>query len=223
MEHELLLEKVGETYSNKLISQCQKIYLESFTKKFPDYFEKNHSKMSSLVTVTNPDSKEITGIGMSCIDDLLLNNWGLIFGAILSGQGGFFSMQNELGLSRNITVWGLAGAGSFAKTNFGAVGSRISVGTGVTPASRSNFKMETIIQNLNSGNGGWISGLGKVTIPAQVSAVSSFSISETGLFGVWADGNGQISTVMISHDNISPVVSVIIAQTINVDYQLLLS
>jgi len=221
MENQILLEKVGETKTQKLIDDCYKIYKEKFQKQFPDFLEKNHTKICSVVSVTEKD--EVKGIGMSCLNDLLLDNWGIFFNAFMGGTGSDITLTRIGGATNQLRMWGAGG--SWNTTNAGALGSEIKVGTGVTPATRQNFNIEAGSLGLNMGNGGFNSGLGKVDIPANLVSLSSFSLSETGLFGRWIFNPTAplIDSFMLSRDNISPVVSVIIGQTINVDYQLLLS
>lgn len=220
MENQILLEKVGETKTQKLVDDCYKIYKEKLQNQFPDFLEKNHTKICSVVSVTEKD--EVKGIGMSCLNDLLLDNYGKFFNSFMGGFGGSISMQIIGNQNRTVIMWG-SGA-CWNTTNAGAIGSSIKVGTGTTPATRQDFKIEAGSVNLTSGNGGYNAGLGKVDIPANKVSTSSFSLAETGLHGVWTHSPApQVDEFMISRDNISPVVSVIIGQTINVDYQLLLS
>jgi len=115
------------------------------------------------------------------------------------------------------------GGGQVFNDTSSLVGSQISVGTGITPATRQDVIIEAGQIVLISGNGGYNSGLGKIDIPASLISGSNFSLSETGLFGVWRVSGFQTLPFLLSRDNIAPVVSVSIAQTINVDYQLLLS
>jgi len=217
----MLQELIGETKTPKLIDDCYKIYKENLYKKFPQYFEKQNTKMFSLVSIT--EKNEIKGIGMSKVDDLLLDNWGIFLNGFIGGTGSDITLTRSGGATNQLRLWGAGG--SFNTTNAGALGSRIAVGTGVTPATRQDFNIEAGTLNLISGNGGYNSGLGKVDIPANLVSTSSFLLSETGLFGVWIFNptSPLIDSFMLSRDNISPAVSVIIGQSINVDYQLLLS
>lgn len=223
IENQILLEKIGQTKTQKVIDDCYKIYKEKLDKKYPEYFSKNSSKMCSLVTTT--EKNEIKAIGMSKLNDLLTDNWGLILGGILDGASrNNITLKDETGIGTfQFRVWGTQTQVMFI-TNSGSVGSQIKVGTGTTAPTRQDFRMETLVQTLVSGNGGWNSGLGKVDIPATGTAGSGFSISETGLFGRWvAWAFLVVKTIMIAHDAISPVVPVINGQSINVDYELLLS
>jgi len=222
MENQILLEKIGETKNQKLIDDCYKIYKENFRKEFPNYFESNHSKSLSIVTTT--ENFEIKSIGMSCLNDLLLDNWGNFLNGFMGGNSSAQSLKITTGQTRAVGMWG-TGQSNWNSVSVGSTGSSISVGSGTTPAVRSDIVLETSVLGLSMGNGGWNSGLAKIDIPASNNSVSSFTLSETGLFGVWAHSTppASVGSFMLSHDNISPVVSVIVGQNVNVDYQLLLS
>jgi hypothetical protein len=216
---ELLQEFRGKTKSQKLIDDCYKIYKENFTKEFPEYFTKTHSKACSIVTALKEN--EIKNIGISKVDDLLLDNWGNFFGALMGGASA--GMVSTLGSAETVHTFGSDIGRRFNIVNIGALGTLVQVGTGTTPATRQDFKTETLVQTLTSGNGGWNSGLGKIDIPASGVSTSIFSISETTLQGQWVENFQNVRNFLLARDNISPVVPVLIGQTINVDYQMLLS
>ncbi len=219
MENQILLEKVGNTKNKKLIDDCYKIYKEKLFKQYPEYFETNHSKMVSLVTTT--ENFEIKSIGMSCLNDLLTDNWGKFLNGFM---GGITSVNLKIisGLDKDFLMWG--SGSTWNNRQAGAVGSLIQVGSGTVTATRQDFALANFVASLSSGVGGWNSGLGKIDIPANAIATSSFTISETGLFGVWVHSPAPaVDNVLLSRDNISPVVNVISAQSINVDYQMLLN
>ena len=218
----MLLEKIGDTKNQKLIDDCYKIYKEKFIKQFPNYFDNNFTKACSLVSVT--EKNEIKSIGMSCMNDLLLDNWGNFLNGFMGGSGSAQQLRQTSGTFRTVGMWG--GAQSlWNSTSVGGTGTSISVGDGITPATRQDFVLTSSRLGLGMGNGGYNSGLGKIDIPAQNISTISFSLSETGLFGVWAHSTppASVGSFMLSHDNISPVVSVIIGQTVSVDYSLILS
>lgn len=222
IENSQLVEHIGKTSTQKLKDEIQSEFYENFRKRFPNYFNSNYSKMCSLVTVTKQN--EIKKIGISCLDDLLSNNWGKFFGALISGTTQATGMINSLNVSRILQIYGNQST-NFNRNNIGPVGSRIKVGTGNTPAARSDFNIETALQTLISLNGGWSTILGKVSIPGNVVSSGNNTISETALFGVWNNtGNSlPIEEFLLSHDNISPGVSVLNGQTINVDYSMVFS
>ncbi len=220
MENQQLLEKIGQTKTDRLISECENIYKETFAEKFPKYFYRNNTvKSFSIVTVT--ENKEVKSIGMSKVEDLLTDNFGKWFGGFIYPTNDF-QMIDESAVSRTMEMWGTS---TWNINNGGGdVGTRIKVGHGTTPATRQDIAMENFDQELNSSDGGWNSGLGQVDVPATVPSDFADNISEVGLFGSWFTKTPSfVSNFMLSHDNISPVVPVIIGQTINVDYKLLLS
>ena len=217
----MLQEFIGLTKTKKVIDESYKIYLEQFQKRFPNYFETNHSKMFALVTTTK--DSEIMDIGMSKVDDILNDNWGNFLQALLSGDTGEKNIYiNTTGVTNSFKVWGTSTSRLFNVTQLGAVGTRIATGTGGTTATRQDINIESSVNNVGTGIGGWNSGLGKVDIPMVVTATTNYSIIETALFSVWSIFTSTPKTFLLSRDNISPV-AVIIGQTINVDYQLLLS
>lgn len=217
----MLQQLIGSTKNKKVIDESYKIYLEEFQKRFPNYFEKNYSKAFALVTVTK--EKEILDIGMSKVDDILNDNWGNFMRMFLSGD----SSQNAIykdttGNFAQLKIWGTPSSRLFNTTNIGGVGTTIATGSGVTPATRQDFNIEIAKNSGSTGDGGWNSGLGKIDIPFVATATTAYSLTETCLFGSWRTVADGIKGFVLSRDNISPV-SVIIGQTINVDYQLLLS
>lgn len=217
----MLQELIGSTKNNKIIDESYKIYLEKFQKRFPNYFEKNYSKAFALVTVTK--EKEILDIGMSKVDDILNDNWGIFMQMFLAGDTGqLIQFKSTTGALAQLKLWGTPSSRLFNTINIGAVGTTIAVGSGVTPATRQDFNIENAKNSGATGDGGWNSGLGKIDIPFTVTATTAYSLTETCLFGSWRTVADGIKGFLLSRDNISPV-SVINGQTVNVDYQLLLS
>jgi len=219
MENQILLDKIGDTKSKNVIDDCYKIYKENFQKQFPKYFETNHTKLCSLVTATDKD--EIKSIGMSCINDLLTDNYGLWLNAIMGGIGVNITLRETGNQFRTVRMW--SGGDTYNTTNQGSVGTAIQVGTGTTPATRQDFIIENLALSLISGNGGYNSGLGKIDIPANNVATANFQLSETTLLGVWIAFAIGVKSFLLARDNISPVVSVVVSNTVNVDYALILS
>jgi len=215
---EQFLENIGKTQTRKLLDDIQENWKEIFLKKYPNYFESNYAKACSLVTIT--ENKEIKSIGISKINDLLLDNFGRFLGGLLSATN--FSNTDEASVSR-----------VFAWTNWNdtdvnlpqSKGSSIQIGKGTTPATRQDVKLEdpfvTAPESLKkaTSNGGYNSGLGKVDFSSVIIAGGAGAISETVWFMAMHTSNfGQ--TNAWSRDLISPVANFIIGQTINVNYSL---
>lgn len=224
MENSQLLEHIGKTKTQKLQDEITKEYFEIFEKKFPSYSE-NH-KMNSLVTVTK--EKEIRSIGMSCINDLINDNWGKMLSSLIAGDEFIAPPNVDIGGTTNNALFVYRTSGSFNMTDTaGAVGSNIAIGQGLTPAARTDFDIETDFaigpeSILNpTGNGGWSSVLGQVQIPWQIISLGSGTITETGLFGQWGTLSPvEIQQYLLSHDNISPGVAFVGGQSVNVDYSM---
>ncbi len=182
--------------------------------------------MNSLVTVT--ENQEIKKIGMSCINDLISDNWGKMLEALISGRQFVFPPAKDVSGNTNNALFVYNSVDQFNSTNTaGNVGSLIQVGKSLVPATRQDFKIGDPFVTLpesvfnGTGSGGWNSGLGQVQIPLQIVSGGSGAISETVLFGNWASVSPVENEVyLLSHDNISPVVNFIVGQTINVDYSM---
>lgn len=217
MENQILLEKIGETKTDKFINDIVKIYKENFFKRFPDYFvNKNTLKSFAIVSIT--EEKEVKALGMSCIDDLLTDNFGEWFGAFTFPTTPI-NMVDSSGVTQVVNMWS---GGSTWNTTPSVIGSKIDVGKGTSTPTRQDFTIENFLQVLNSSDGGFNSLAGQVDIPATIPSNFSDLVSETALYGVWLTVAG-VKDLLISHDLISPAVSVLLGQTVNVDYKLLLS
>jgi len=227
MENSQLLELIGKTETENLKSDITKQYTENFHKRFPEWFEENKhmAKAFSLVTVTK--EKEIKSIGMSCINDLLNDNFGQFLKGIIGLQS-FTATILDGGAKSFNTLSGNAG---YNMANIGiAMGSYIQVGSGNSPATRQDFNIEnpfgTSPESLLSGIiglSGWNSGLGLISMIRSFNAGGSGAISETILVQAWRATDSNHRQAVYSRDNISPVANFIIGETVNVNYNLVLS
>jgi len=224
MENSQILEHIGETQTPKLINNIGKEFQENLVKRFPNYYKSQVLKACSIVSIT--ENKEIKSIGMSCMNDLLTDNFGNFLKGILGIQS--FDMNDLSNLSKNYVI--PSGTVAYNMLGIGSLGTNIRVGKGTTPATRQDFNIEnpftTSPESLAfqlAGVGGWNSGLGQVSIQGAITAGDSGAISETILIQQFRNFNIGIGTSVFSRDNISPVVNFIVGQTINVNYLLLLS
>jgi len=215
----MLQEFIGETKSQKIIDDCYKIYKENFLKEFPEYFESNYTKLASVITIL--ENNEIKQIGMSKINDLLTDNYGKWFGQFIFPISNF-NLTDIGGVNRALISWSTSGASSNWNQTVEIVGTHIKVGSGLTTATRADVDLQAQLQQLLSGNGGYNSGLGKVDIPATATSTFNGTVNEVGLFGRWNVNGFGAQQFLLSRDNVSSV-AVIIGQTINVDYQIILS
>ena len=205
--------------SQKLIDECHKIYKDNFQKEFPEYFEHNYTKVASVITIL--ENNEIKQIGMSKINDLLTDNYGIWFGQFIFPTVNF-NMIDINSVNRAVRSWSTSGASSVWNQTVVVVGTLIKVGSGLANATRQDVNLQALLQQLLSGNGGYNSGLGKVDIPATIASSFDGTINEVGLFGRWNVNGFGAQQFLISRDNVSSV-AVTIGQTINVDYQIILS
>jgi len=225
IENENVLDHIGKTKTNNLLDEISKEYKENFVKSFPKYHEL--TKTFSIVSIT--EKEEIKQIGISCQNDLMTDMWGEMLQAILGGRNSTANTHKDTGGTlKGIFVYN--NTDFFNSVSSGATGTRISIGKGLTPATRQDFKLESAFgvapenQFVNTLDGVYNSGLGKITIPmTSFASGGSGAISETVLVGVWTASDPLVVNFILSRDNISPVVNFITGQTINVDYIMLLS
>ena len=223
-----ILEYIGKTKTPNLLDDISKLYLELHEKKFPDY----HYNTKALSIVSIVKNNEIKKIGMSKVDDLLTDNWGIFMQGLIGCQTVTFKTFLNTNESILFTNGGALQTNSYNVVNSGAggCGGLIQVGQGTTPASRSDFNIQIPFgtapeSNITSiSNSGWNSGLGQLDIPLTIGNAGSFgSISETCLFLRFNGTPSPNPTLLMSRDNISPTVSFLTGETINVDYKLVFS
>ncbi len=230
MENQQLLEYIGDTNSEKLIQNIAKQYGEDFNKRFPEYYHDLNgecAKAVSLVTVTDPNENEIKSIGMSCMNDLLNDN----FGAFLKGILGIQTMTPMKNLSDAVIQFTVpSGTLAYNMFNISGIGSTLRLGNGATPATRQDFNIEAPFGTAPESNAfslagvaGWNSGLGQILFSGSISAGGSGAVSETVWIQSFRLSGGNNDSFVSSRDNISPVANFIIGQTINVSYILLMS
>ena len=222
MENSQLLELIGKTQTENLMQDVKNQYAENFNKQFPNYYNEKAcivTKSFSLITVTK--EKEIKSIGMSCMNDLLNDNFGEFLKGIIGIQG-FSGKELDTDNLFNYTASSSNQAYNMFNTGIG-MGSTWRIGKGTTPATRQDFKIEDPFvtgaeASLQStiGGAGWNSGLGQISI--------SGAISESILVCAWRSTTDSAHHRSVySRDNISPVANFIIGETININYTLLMS
>ncbi len=228
MENSQLLEHIGETKTKKLTDDIQKEYRELITKTFPE--KENLIKTNSLIQVTDIDETEIKSIGMSCVNDLFINGWLVFISRVLGAQGGFTNLMRNSGNGQVNTYFTNSAFGMLLNTNGGSTGSRIALGSGTNPPVMDNFNVQTrLIGSPQSGDAVcgesvYSVGLSKITIPAVIAPTSdSGTIRESCLFGRWGKASPiSIQTYPVSRDLISPSVNYVSAQSISIEYAILI-
>jgi len=226
---ETILEKVGETKTDNLIQDCYKIYRESFDKLFPDYFEKNHLKAIAFVTTHDKDSSEIKKIGMSVPDDLLTKQFAQWLSGLLGGVNGSSPENAKTTAGATNTPMGNSHGGSNfscwgTKINSIPIGLRIDLGNGTDVPLKDDFNSNSMFQGLLMNIGTFNSGLGSVTWSASGTAIGDNTIRQTDILARWKNNiNSNVQNWLLAWDIINPVVPILLAETVNVEYKLVFS
>jgi len=223
MENQILLEKIGETRSDKLINDCNKIYMENFRKQFPNYFESNYLKSICKIITTPKDSNEILAIGMSCMNDLMTKQFSQWLGGYLGGfaqtsgdimkntGGNPFATGNHHGGGNNL-MWGMNSAGSRG------------LNMDVTNSTDIPFKdmfapqASTLGQNLIVNSGTFSAGLNTVTWSGGNTSLLDFTISYAHITASLSRAGGGSALWLFLADSISPSVAVLLGESIFLEY-----
>ena len=114
------------------------------------------------------------------------------------------SMVDSGGVSRNVydrfsSEFSCAdGPGCTASANAGA---EIQVGTGSTPAARTDYILQTPVYTASQvGQSAYDPITGNVTVAASILATSGQTITESGMYVVWQDSTGTARTFLLFHD-----------------------
>jgi len=209
---------VGFTAKESVLLSIQKALVQERSKAIG-----YENKMLPIASVRVEDlkSKEILGLGASVPGDLINNNFGELFAAI---HGPLTTDRTFVGMKQT------SGAGPFTMRVWRPVSgtvwdngeqSFVQVGSGTTAATRSDFNIETPFGSapentpVLTGNGGYNSSLGTVSITTNISPTGgSGTINETTMLWTLRDNAGTVRTFMMSRDNISPGVSFVGGQAI---------
>ena len=222
MINEILFDFVGYTQKEKVVMDATKILLENKAKAL-GYLP----KPAEVSLVIASENGEIKSIGGSVPNDLINNNWGIMFAAwfrsTTPGGGTIISLDDDGGVARTIKIGTSVGPGAW---NNATGGSRFQVGQGSTVAARSDLAIETPFANAgpedsleNTGVGGWNPGLGQGTIVALIGPTAgSGTVTETVDMWFFSDQVPSGHNFLMAHDIISPGVAFVIAQTLTVTY-----
>lgn len=216
-----LTELKGKSYNSKTMLDADR-YMKEQIKSF---YGGHIPSFKESATIVCHDKGEIKGIGASCVDDLILDNFGkLLAGLIRSPVTGASSitMTNESNLVKTINVWNtVAPAFNVVGNN---IGTYTKMGSGATAPARTDYKIETNLLTApesgyqNTGNGGWNSALGKMTTANTIISGGSGTVKESGLVGIYADNASVVTGFLLAHDAITPNVDFVIAQNLTCQY-----
>ena len=222
IQNQQILQYIGETKTKKLVENIQKEYFEILRKKFPEKSNPIENLQCNCLVITHEkNDDEIKGIGISCIDDLINDNFANFFGAILSRLGSKNLIDNA-NVSRSLLIYGQND--TFGDTNGASgvhsLGCQFAIGSGTTIPARTDFEVESIIQAVfsPSGNAGYNSVSGQISITgASAVLIGSGSIGNAVMYGRWFSV-GVTRLFVISHDLISPVVNFVNGQVATIEY-----
>ncbi len=222
IENSQLLEHIGKTKTQKLIDEISSEYRELKLKAFPN--PKYDIANMSIVTVNEPNETEIKSIGMSCVNDLLVENFLTWLHGILRGTGDF-NMTNTGG-GVNIVKFNALASNNWQFANAsGSIGTRIQLGSGAGAPAFSDFSIQTVFpsspENAQIGTtaGVYFLGLATANCSAIFSPVTdSGTVRETAFILSCKDAGNAVRQMMLAHDSISPNVSFNAGQSVNVDY-----
>jgi len=164
------------------------------------------------------------------------DNFGIIISALFrTPQAGGIKtviLQNDLAQNKSVNVYDISSGNCFNDVNVLTVGTAlVQVGKGTTPATRQDFNTENVFpdspeadKNQVTRPAGYNSGLGKITIATQITPTGGVgAITEVNYFLKWQEKDtGTIQTFMLFRNILGTPVNFIVAQTINVDQEILI-
>ncbi len=223
IENQILLDYVGKTKTKNLIDEIQSAYFEIKKKSFPESV--NPVSENTLISAINDG--EIKSLGMSCLNDLLLDNFCNFWaGAFMRSTNKFMTSVNDV--QRDMRFRGTAPFSAVYNHNQNvSIGSTFQVGQGLTPAARDDFGIETAFpaapesNRKNTGIGVYTESLARVNVAGTITPTTNPGvISEFVMYAVWQYFPNQAATdsFALSRDNISPGVAFSALDTINIDY-----
>jgi len=218
MINDFLENYVGYTAKESVLLSIQKALVQERSKAIG-----YENKMVPIASVRVEDlkSKEILGLGASVPNDLINNNFGELFAAIhgpLSTDRTFSGLKDTAGAGPfTIRVWRPVSGNLWDQ----ALISSVQVGSGTTPATRSDLLEETPFASapeslrIATGDGGYNASLGTISVTTNISPTGGVgTVNETNLFWIIGDDAGASRTFLMTRDIISPGVAFVGGQAI---------
>jgi len=231
-ENDLLNSLIGKSFNQKSKFEAEKILDEIHSKA--------QSRMiSKRVLCYIVDKNEIKGVGGSTlmkdkngkiISNLILDQFGKFLTAIFPKQSTLAviaTLKDSSGIDRSMGIYDShAQSPALFNARIGTgLGMQIQVGSGSTPPTRIDFRIETAfgtapesIGFIAPSNPVWNSGLGNFKYTASISAGGSGTINESVCIALWEDTGNILRTFILFRDIISPAKSFIVGQTIALEY-----
>ena len=219
------------TYSSKVQNQIKKYLLEQRLK----HNNGLKNRMSPFVSVISWDKnfkdKVIKAIGANHPLDLINDNFGYLLAGIHHAPASATLTTvfvDDGGTNRNVNVEDTYMGGTGLFNQGGNIGTQIRLGSGVAAAAGSDYEIQTPLLTapentyIDSGSGSYVVSSSTVKVNTSFIAGANETIKETGLFGAWKDNGGTLRKFMLTHENISPTVSIFTGNSETVQYQWLI-
>jgi len=220
--NEYLNQFKGKTINERITKDCSNYLLEEKLR----ITQKNPNEVS-LVTVSDPKTKEIISMGGSTPSDLILDAFGFLWqehiripvgGSVVTPS----IFKAEDGVTRAFRI--IDPLTAYNKP-LGTRGGQIKIGQGSTAPARSDFDIETpfvtspesLAQNVTAPF--YDNILFQIQFFSSLQAGGSGSISEIGFFCFWRDvTTGGTRRYMLAHDLISPGQAFVASQIITMNW-----
>jgi len=196
----------GETFNARL----QKHALGYLYEEKLQWAAKHHAHLSPEVMFGFASHNgEILDCGGSIPSDLILNNFGLLFGGLFRSPvatSTTVALTNSADVSENLySMYSASGGSTFNNSaSANAVGSQLQAGSGTTTPALTDYKVTTALGTspesgaFNTGSGSYAAGA--MTVSGSVTAGGSGTVNEGVLFGAWSATNGAIYNFALVHD-----------------------
>jgi len=184
----------------------------------------------ATVMIQEPDGI-IKGIGQSKRNNLILDSFGQVLAALMRAPiNGItnINLDDITDTARACTIMEeAAGSNSFIGSAAARiVGTVMRCGSGVTPAVRTNFEIETPLAVapedaiFPTGNGSYAAG--SVGCSGTIVAGGAGTINEVGMYGQWVYAGPTLGWFMLFHDILVAGEAYVLGETITVTYTLAL-
>ena len=229
---ETLTQRLSGAIQEKYSRELQAIRLENNLRDLRKGKLRQNLSEAVSVSILNKGRK-ILDIGFNDPDDLMLDNLGVLFAAMLfspTNSGTRTMTLKDLGGSNN-GAFNTYGVGSYscwngATTNTGGQGTKFQIGSGTTAAARADYKIQTAFATSpESGDfspvaGAYQAGTGVINLAACVTAGGSGTVNEVLMKGYFSQNgmNNTYDTFALFHDILASGVSFSPGNIINVVY-----
>jgi len=219
--NEYLNQFKGDTINDRIVKDSTNYLLEEKLR----ITEKNPNEVS-LVSVSDPKTKEIISIGGSTPSDLILDAFGFLLQEHNRVPVGTVSSASIFKATDNVTrAFKMADPLTAYNKPLGTRGCQIQIGQGITAPVRTDFDIETPFVTSPESLPTDVTApfydntLFQIQFFSSLQAGGSGTISEIGLLCSWRDvTTGGTRSYLLAHDLILPTVSFITNQIITMNW-----